>query len=237
MIHFRAASQRFCWYKLPGRPTLSASRNWGKSLESSLTGRDAAHLRTIATSRRASTAGRYGIRFRESNCRWTRSANDSGSSGGLLIAGSTTCRRFVPSSTLANTFLRASPSPRYAGCRKANVDAFTMSVACASPSRRQSAPPASADHAMATVSLCMIVKNEEANLAASLRPIVGLFDEIVVVDTGSADRTREIARDFARGSSISLGVMTSQRPATKACARRANGSSGWMPMIVWTNRM
>jgi tetratricopeptide (TPR) repeat protein len=49
---------------------------------------------------------------------------------------------------------------------------------------------------MATVSLCMIVKNEEANLAACLRPIVGLFDEIVVVDTGSADRTREIARDF-----------------------------------------
>jgi glycosyltransferase involved in cell wall biosynthesis/Flp pilus assembly protein TadD len=48
---------------------------------------------------------------------------------------------------------------------------------------------------MATVSLCMIVKNEEANLAACLRPIRGLFDEIVVVDTGSADRTREIARD------------------------------------------
>jgi tetratricopeptide (TPR) repeat protein len=49
---------------------------------------------------------------------------------------------------------------------------------------------------MATVSLCMIVKDEEANLAACLRPIGGLFDEIVIVDTGSADRTREIARDF-----------------------------------------
>ena len=69
-----------------------------------------------------------------------------------------------------------------------------MSVARALP-RGDSRPPASADHAMATVSLCMIVKNEEANLAACLHPIRGLFDEIVVVDTGSADRTREIARD------------------------------------------
>jgi tetratricopeptide (TPR) repeat protein len=49
---------------------------------------------------------------------------------------------------------------------------------------------------MATISLCMIVKDEEANLAACLRPIRGLFDEIVVVDTGSADRTKEIAGDF-----------------------------------------
>ena len=51
---------------------------------------------------------------------------------------------------------------------------------------------------MATVSLCMIVKDEEANLAACLRPIGDLFDEIVVVDTGSTDRTREIAREFSR---------------------------------------
>lgn len=49
---------------------------------------------------------------------------------------------------------------------------------------------------MPKISLCMIVKNEEANLAACLRPICGLVDEIVVVDTGSSDRTKEIACDF-----------------------------------------
>jgi tetratricopeptide (TPR) repeat protein/glycosyltransferase involved in cell wall biosynthesis len=45
----------------------------------------------------------------------------------------------------------------------------------------------------ARVSLCMIVKNEEANLAACLRPMIGSVHEMIVVDTGSTDRTREIA--------------------------------------------
>jgi glycosyltransferase involved in cell wall biosynthesis/tetratricopeptide (TPR) repeat protein len=43
------------------------------------------------------------------------------------------------------------------------------------------------------VSLCMIVKNEEHNLPACLGSVVGLFDEMIVVDTGSSDRTRELA--------------------------------------------
>ena len=42
----------------------------------------------------------------------------------------------------------------------------------------------------------MIVKNEEANIPNCLASVAGLFDEIVVVDTGSTDRTREIAREF-----------------------------------------
>lgn len=49
---------------------------------------------------------------------------------------------------------------------------------------------------MITVSLCMIVKNEEDVLARCLESAAGLADEIVVVDTGSTDRTREIARQF-----------------------------------------
>jgi glycosyltransferase involved in cell wall biosynthesis len=49
---------------------------------------------------------------------------------------------------------------------------------------------------MPKISLCMIVKNEEANLEACLRPVCGLVDEIVVVDTGSTDRTKEIASDL-----------------------------------------
>jgi GT2 family glycosyltransferase/tetratricopeptide (TPR) repeat protein len=49
------------------------------------------------------------------------------------------------------------------------------------------------DAYIARVSLCMIVKNEEENLAECLASIEGLVDEIVVVDTGSTDRTRELA--------------------------------------------
>ena len=49
---------------------------------------------------------------------------------------------------------------------------------------------------MATVSLCMIVKNEEDVLARCLESAADLVDEIIIVDTGSADRTREIAARF-----------------------------------------
>jgi glycosyltransferase involved in cell wall biosynthesis/Flp pilus assembly protein TadD len=46
------------------------------------------------------------------------------------------------------------------------------------------------------VSLCMIVKNEEGNLLACLQSVADLVDEIIVVDTGSTDRTKEIAAAF-----------------------------------------
>jgi glycosyltransferase involved in cell wall biosynthesis/tetratricopeptide (TPR) repeat protein/predicted O-methyltransferase YrrM len=46
------------------------------------------------------------------------------------------------------------------------------------------------------VSLTMIVKNEEHNLGDCLASVRDLVDETVVVDTGSTDRTREIARSF-----------------------------------------
>ena len=44
------------------------------------------------------------------------------------------------------------------------------------------------------VSLCMMVKNEEQNLADCLGPIRSIVDEVVIVDTGSTDRTRELAK-------------------------------------------
>ena len=49
---------------------------------------------------------------------------------------------------------------------------------------------------MITVSLCMIVKNESKVLARCLDSIADLVDEIVVVDTGSTDNTKEIAYGF-----------------------------------------
>lgn len=49
---------------------------------------------------------------------------------------------------------------------------------------------------MTELSLCMIVKNEEECLAQCLESVRGVVDEIVILDTGSTDGTREIARRY-----------------------------------------
>jgi tetratricopeptide (TPR) repeat protein len=59
--------------------------------------------------------------------------------------------------------------------------------------RNEEAKPASR---LQTVSVCMIVKNEEHNLARCLRSVQKAADEIIVVDTGSADRTVEVAKSL-----------------------------------------
>ncbi|MBK7632424.1 MAG: glycosyltransferase family 2 protein [Ignavibacteriales bacterium] len=49
---------------------------------------------------------------------------------------------------------------------------------------------------MPTLSLSMIVKNEERHLARCLSSVKDVVDEIVIVDTGSTDNTIEIAESF-----------------------------------------
>ncbi len=49
---------------------------------------------------------------------------------------------------------------------------------------------------MPTISLCMIVKNEEIHIARCLDSIAELVEEIIIVDTGSTDRTVEIVSKY-----------------------------------------
>ena len=49
---------------------------------------------------------------------------------------------------------------------------------------------------MVSISLCMIVKDEERVLKRCLDSLQGLMDEIIIVDTGSKDATREIAARY-----------------------------------------
>lgn len=73
------------------------------------------------------------------------------------------------------------------------------------------------------ISICMIVRDEEANLPGCLDSVASLADEIVVVDTGSTDRTREIAArhgarlftaawqdDFSAARNVSLEQATGE---------------------------
>ena len=46
------------------------------------------------------------------------------------------------------------------------------------------------------ISLCMIVKNSEHHMRRCLNSIKGGVDQLVIVDTGSTDRTKEIAAEF-----------------------------------------
>jgi glycosyltransferase involved in cell wall biosynthesis len=48
----------------------------------------------------------------------------------------------------------------------------------------------------ASISLCMIVKDEEENLTRCLDSARDFVDEIIIVDTGSTDRTVEIAESY-----------------------------------------
>lgn len=49
---------------------------------------------------------------------------------------------------------------------------------------------------MITISLCMIVKNEEEVIGRCLDSVCELVDEINIVDTGSDDRTKEIVNKY-----------------------------------------
>ncbi len=77
------------------------------------------------------------------------------------------------------------------------------------------------------VSLCMIVRDEEANLHAAVAPLVPLVHEIVIVDTGSTDGTVALAE--------SLGAQVVDFPWCDdfAAARNAGLERATGDWIVW----
>ncbi|RMA95428.1 tetratricopeptide repeat-containing glycosyltransferase family 2 protein [Priestia megaterium] len=52
------------------------------------------------------------------------------------------------------------------------------------------------EHQSISISLCMIVKDEEAVIKNCLSSIQEIVDEIIVVDTGSSDETKKIIAEF-----------------------------------------
>lgn len=58
---------------------------------------------------------------------------------------------------------------------------------------------------MATVSVCMIVKNEQKVLERCLNSLEGLYEELIIVDTGSTDDTKKLLLTIQILSMILLG--------------------------------
>lgn len=79
-----------------------------------------------------------------------------------------------------------------------------------------------------SVSACLIVKNEEAYLDTCLSKLHGFADELVIVDTGSEDQTREIAR--AHGATL-LETPWSEDFATARNLGLAHASGDWILYI------
>ena len=80
---------------------------------------------------------------------------------------------------------------------------------------------------MATISLCMIVKNEQDVLARCLESVAEAVDEIVIVDTGSTDQTIAIAKQYT-DHVYSFGWVDDF-----AAARNFAFSKGKMDYLMW----
>ncbi len=84
------------------------------------------------------------------------------------------------------------------------------------------------------LTLCLIARNEEAMLPACLASVRGVVDEAVVVDTGSTDRTREVARE--------AGALVLDRPWDDDFAAPRNlaierATGGWVLVLDADERL
>jgi len=80
---------------------------------------------------------------------------------------------------------------------------------------------------MITISLCMIVKDEENTLGRCLESVSDILDEIIIVDTGSVDKTKEAAARFTSH------IYDFQWIDDFSAARNFSFSKGTMDYIMW----
>lgn len=82
---------------------------------------------------------------------------------------------------------------------------------------------------MVTISLCMIVKNEEAVLERCLNSVSDLVDEIVIVDTDPKIEPETSPEPLHRSFMSCRGMMILPQPETRLSKKRKwNTVCGWM---------
>jgi len=79
-----------------------------------------------------------------------------------------------------------------------------------------------------TLSICMIVKNEEANIGRAIESFLPFADEIIVNDTGSTDRTIEIVKSFPK-----TVLMQSEWIGDFSYSRNLSFDKATCPWILW----
>ncbi len=96
------------------------------------------------------------------------------------------------------------------------------------PIRVSSVAQESSIRRITTTSLTMIVRDEENNISKRLSSVAGLFDDIVVVDRGSQDRPREIAREFGARVFDFVWVNDFAAARNAALARATSDCAFWL---------
>jgi glycosyltransferase involved in cell wall biosynthesis len=71
------------------------------------------------------------------------------------------------------------------------------------------------------LSVCIITYNEEAHIARTLDSVKGIAEEVIVVDSGSTDKTVELAR--ARGAKVFVEVWRGFSRQKNAAMAKASG--------------
>ena len=84
-------------------------------------------------------------------------------------------------------------------------------------------PPSPSTGGRASISLCMIIKDERHWLPRCLASVKGLVDEVVVIDTGSSDGSAELARQWG-ARVFELPWPEDFAAARNASVERARGS-------------
>lgn len=80
---------------------------------------------------------------------------------------------------------------------------------------------------MITISLCMIVRNEKDVIARCLDPMKDIADEIIMIDTGSTDGTKDICRRYTQN------VFDFEWIDDFAAARNFSFSKATMDYVIW----